>query len=129
MSDRDNQTERPIEVHLPSGFTLFAFKTCLVAVVISVCTLFVANWIIESVEDSTARTIGNVRAQLKQTSIGGRQFWTKIEHDLDLAADSSSDLPPEQKQKLLNDVRVIVARWRPFIDAAQSEMQKPTTAN
>ena len=31
--------------------------------------------------------------------------------------------------KLINDVRVIVARWRPFIEAVQSEMQKPASAN
>jgi hypothetical protein len=59
---------------------------------------------------------------------GGPQFWGKIEQKLDRAADVSSDLPPEKKQKLINDVRVIVARWRPFIDAVQSEMQKPTNA-
>jgi hypothetical protein len=29
----------------------------------------------------------------------------------------------------LRDVHVIIARWRPFIDAAREEMQKPPPAN
>jgi hypothetical protein len=102
----------------------FAVKTCIVAVVISACGIFVADWIIKSVEASTANTISAVRQQLAPT-VGGRQFWIKIKEQLDNAAAPSSDLPPEEKQKLLNDMRVIVSRWRPFIDAAQDELHKP----
>jgi hypothetical protein len=63
------------------------------------------------------------------TVVGGRQFWVKLENELDRAAAPTSDLSPETKQKLINDVRVIVARWRPFIDAVQNEIQKPANAN
>jgi hypothetical protein len=45
---------------------------------------------------------------------------------LDRAADPASDLPPEKKQKLLNDVKVIVARWRPFVEAAQTAAKSPS---
>ncbi len=54
----------------------------------------------------------------------GARFWGKIEREFDRAADPAADLPADKKQKLLNDVHVIVARWRPFLDAAQSELQK-----
>ena len=105
----------------------FAVKTCIVAVVISACAIFAADWIIKSVEVSTANTISTVREQLSP-KIGGRQFWIKIKEQLDNAAAPSSDFPPEEKQKLLNDVRVIASRWRPFIEAAQDELHNSTGA-
>ncbi len=109
-----------------SDIAQFAIKTCIVAAAISVCTLFVSTWIIETIEDSTSRTIDQIRAQLlPHGPIGGSQFWSKIEKGLDDAAEPDPDFPPEKKQKLLNDVHVIIARWRPFIDAIRDEMQKP----
>ena len=104
---------------------VFAVKTCIVVVTISVCVLFVAGAIVDNLQDAAARTISDIR----KTPIGGRQAWTKLEEELDRAADPSSDLPPEKKQKLLNDVHVIVARLRPYLDAVQSEMQKPAGAS
>ena len=128
MNNDTRQAERSIEIHLGGGLALFAIKTCIVAAVISICTLIVGNWIIDSVEASTARTMATLRAQWLQTPVGGVQFWTRLEHELDRAADPKSDLPPEQKQKLVNDVRVIAARWRPFIEALQGDLQKPAKA-
>jgi hypothetical protein len=108
-----------------SDIAHFAIKTCIVAAAISVCTLFVSTWIIESIEDSTSRTIDQIRAQLlPRGPIGGSQFWAKIEKGLDDAAEPDN-ITPERKRKLLNDVHVIVAQWRPFIDAIRDEMQKP----
>jgi len=76
------------------------------------------------VERSVTRTVRSVRVELRELA---REpiIWGKIERELDRAADPASDLPPEKKQKLVNDVRVIVARWRPFLDAVAGEMQKP----
>jgi hypothetical protein len=128
------QRRAPMETNSQSGFVMrqedivqFAVKTCIVAVVISASVIFVADWIVKSVEASTANTISAVRQQLAPT-FGGRQFWIKVKEQLDNAAAPSADLPPEEKQKLLNDVRAIVSRWRPFIDAAQDELHKPAGA-
>jgi hypothetical protein len=126
------ETDTPALRLLATKMGEFVLKLALVAVVISACTIYVADWIMGSLERSTARTIANLRAEIhkemSQQTLGGREFWTKIQNALDRAADPDNDLPAEKKQKLLNDVRVIVARWRPFIDAAQSEMQKPPHA-
>ena len=108
---------------------MFVVKTLIVAVVISVCVIYVVDWVISDVRDLANNTINEVRAELRAVPVSGRPFWTKLEGELDRAADDSSDLPPEQKQKLLRDVHVIVARWRPFIDAVQEEMQKPPAAH
>jgi hypothetical protein len=108
---------------LPSGGVgRFFVKTCIVAVVISACTIFVADWVVGSVEASIARTVTSLRASMP---IGGRQFWEKIVNELDAAASPATDLPPQKKQKIINDVHVIVARWRPVLDAVTTEMQKP----
>jgi hypothetical protein len=128
------QSRALIETNSQSGSVMnkddiiqFAVKTCIVAIVISACGIFVADWIIKSVEASTANTISAVREQLAP-KVGGRQFWINVKQQLDNAAAPSSDLPPEEKQKLVSDLRVIVSRWRPFIDAVQDELHKPTGA-
>jgi hypothetical protein len=107
---------------LVAQVTPFIIKTCIIAAIVTACTIFAADWIIGSAEESFARSFGRVQqtiTSLQQTSIGGRKFWARLEEELDRAASPASDLPPERKQKLVNDVRVLAARWRPFIDALQ----------
>ena len=103
--------------------TMFAVKACIVAVVISAATIFTVDWIISDVSEALANT------PLGDTLRGGPKFWGKIERELDRAADPANDLPPERKQKLINDVRVIVQRWRPFVEAVQTELQKSPDKN
>jgi hypothetical protein len=110
---------------MPPDIVPFAVKTCIVAVVISACTIFVVDWIVSDLQDFSLQMMATVRDQINSTPIGGAKVWTKIERELDRAADPTTDLPPQKKQKLINDVRVIIARWRPFLDAAQDELQKP----
>ena len=94
------------------GVLQFAAKTCVVAVIVTISVIFIANTVIDNLRDALGNTTG-------------RPFWTKLEKELDRAAAPESDLPPEQKQKLLRDIHVIVARWRPFLDAVSTELQKP----
>ena len=118
------ETQEKIEekkTDLTGPIVLFAIKTCIVAVVITACAVFAADWVIGSAEESFARSVRSVQ----QTSIGGRKFWTRLEEELDRAAAPASDLPPERKQKLINNVRILAARWRPLIDALQDGGQAP----
>jgi hypothetical protein len=127
--DSDKQIDKPSSVtrHRSwTGLVVFIIKTCVVAVVISACVIFVANWIISDLQDVATTTIADLRSALARNTIGGKAFWSKVETELDRAADPASDLRPEEKKKLIHDVRVIVARWRPFIDAAQDEMRTPS---
>ena len=94
------------------GVLQFAAKTFIVAVIVTISAIFIANTVIDNLRDALGNTTG-------------RPFWTKLEKELDRAAAPESDLPPEQKQKLLRDIHVIVARWRPFLDAVSTELQKP----
>ena len=96
------------------GLLQFAIKACIVAVIVSASTIFIINSVADRFRDVFANA-------------SGRPFWTKVERELDHAAAPESDLPPEKKEKLLRDIHVIVARWRPFLDAVSSELQKPAT--
>lgn len=122
---------------LAANVTPFIIKTCVVAAVATACTIFAAEWIIGSAEESFARSVRSVQQTVQKTvqetvqqtvqqgSIGGRKFWGRLEEELDRAAAPASDLPPERKQKLINNVRILAARWRPLIDALQDGRQAP----
>lgn len=58
---------------------------------------------------------GAVVSAMGTDSVGGSKFWSKVEQELDRAADPSHDLPEEKKQKLLSNLRIVVNRWRPFV--------------
>lgn len=124
MSETDGITTAP-GPYLAGNVVPFIVKACVVSVIVSACIIFVADWVIGSVEYSVSRTISN----LHDTTIGGRKFWARIEQELDRAAAPASDLSPERKQKLVNDIRVIVARWRPVIDALQDSKQAPAATS
>ena len=110
---------------LAAKITPFIIRTCVVAAVATACIIFAADWIISSAEESLARSVRSFQQTVQQTSIGGRKFWARLEEELDRAAAPASDLPPERKQKLINNVRVLAARWRPLIDALQDTKQTP----
>src|SRR5262249_24439252 len=108
-----------LKTDLTGPILLFAIKTCIVAVVVTACAVFAADWVIGAAEQSFARSVRSVQ----QISIGGRKFWHRVEEELDRAAAPASDLPSERKEKLINNVRILAARWRPLIDALQEDKQ------
>ncbi len=126
MSDTTTEKKRP-EASLFAGLAAFAIKTCIVGLVIAACTIFVADWVVGNLQVSALETIAMIRDEMLSTPMGGSQFWDKVERELDRAADSRTDLPPKKKEKLLRDIRVIVARYRPFIEAAQKGWQSPAS--
>ena len=84
MSETDGITTAP-GPYLAGNVVPFIIKACVVSVFVSACIIFVADWIIGSVEYSVSRTISN----LHDTTIGGRKFWARIEQELDRAAASA----------------------------------------
>jgi hypothetical protein len=99
---------------------VFAIKTITVAFV-GVISLFVVLWFLNNIIDNRIEQLDDRLAQLS-----GPAFWAKVERELDRAASPKGDLPAAKKAKLLNDVRVIVARWRPYLDVAADELKTPT---
>jgi hypothetical protein len=93
--------------------TQFALKAVIAAVVVAATILFLVSTLIERAEES-----------INSVKIGGPAFWGKIERELARAADPKSDLPPEQRQRILNNLKTIVARWKPFVDVVAAETPK-----
>jgi len=78
------------------------------------------------------RVVENTEAKMQQyTKVGGAQFWTKVEGELERAVDPAHDMPPEKKRKLLSQIHVLVERWRPFVAEIAplfADFQKPAPA-
>jgi hypothetical protein len=104
-------------------FTLKALIVIgLIAGVFTLSGVLLASGVERAVRDTDAK-------MQKYTKVGGAQFWEKMEHELDRAADPASDLPAEQKRKLLAQIHTVVERWRPFmaeIAPLFADFQKPT---
>ena len=92
--------------------------------------MVVSAWIMLDVLDDFAdRRMQQLQQALRSaTSLGGRQFWTKLENELDALADPRSDLSMEKKQKVLTQIRAISDRWRPFLLEASSAIEGQTPA-
>ena len=102
----------------------FAVKTVIIAGV-----TVVSAWIMLDVLDDFAdrRMQQFERTMRSATSLGGRQFWTKLENQLDQLADPKSDLPPEKKQKIFAQIKVVADRWRPFVQEAAASIEGDST--
>jgi hypothetical protein len=98
----------------------FLLKTVIVCLAI-----IVSGWIMLSLLDDlvTRRMEQLERTVRAATAIGGNQFWSKLEGELDRLADPKTDLTPEKKQKILSQIKVISDRWRPFLVEAASTIE------
>jgi len=81
----------------------FALKFLIAVIMLSAAVLIMAGLL----GDKIKKELGGV-------SVGGHQFWMKLESELSRMADPNSDLPDAKKKKVLADLRVIVERWRPY---------------
>jgi hypothetical protein len=95
----------------------FAVKTVIVA--LAVIAAFAVTFFI--IDHMAEVRIAQLRATIEASSkIGGRQFWTKLEQELERQADPALDLSPEKKRKILAQIKTLSDRWRPFILEAAS---------
>jgi hypothetical protein len=106
-----------------SSVGTFLVKTMIVVIAIVGLLTYLDNLVDNRVEQIESR-IQSMRANAGP--MGGRAFWSELERKLDKLADPASDLPPEKKQKILRNIRVLSERWRPFIDAAIVPEAKPS---
>lgn len=103
----------------PAGDLLqFAIKAGIVVFLVVVTFVTSGVLIASTVERSIDRTVSKV----KSIKIGGSQFWTQLENELDRMARPGNDLPEAKKQKLLADIRMIGAKWSPFLTELQAAL-------
>ena len=105
-----NSLSRPSEARSGNALGLFAAKVAIVC-------LFFAAAVAASGAVIAARVHTAVVDVMGSDIIGGPQFWTKVEQELQRSADPSRELPEQKKQQLLSDIKVLVERWRPFVAA------------
>jgi len=97
----------------------FAAKTAIIAAAVAFCSWFVIGEIFDRVDEAMERGLLQLHAELQSaTRIGGPSFWTRLEQSLDDTADPRHEISPEEKQKLISDIRVIAERWRPLVKEA-----------
>jgi hypothetical protein len=103
--------ERP-----PATLGRFAAKTAIVAAAVTISVWIIAGQIFDRIDDLVDRATEQLQAM--RSGFGGRDFWKRLEIELEKAADPQNDMPPEKRDKLLAELRVVVARWRPFVSEA-----------
>ena len=116
--DTSDNAARPAAARPLAGqLGLFALKVGIVVGIITAAVVIGTGILVARVDATIDRTIYSVRTQLGPMSngkIGGSQFWSKIESELERAASADSNLAPEKQERLLANIRSIVARVRPF---------------
>jgi len=85
------------------ALALFAAK----AVIVMVLFLAIVGYSRFALESEVAR--------FQAPKLGGAAFWADLQKNIARAAEPNGDLSPEKKQALLNDIHIIVDRWRPFV--------------
>jgi hypothetical protein len=97
----------------------FTAKTVIVCAAIVVSGFLILDYM----DDFVSRRIEQIDAAIRPlTTIGGKQFWSKLEAELANQADPKSDLSPEQKRRILSQIKTISDRWRPFLNEAASSI-------
>jgi hypothetical protein len=102
----------------------FAVKTAIVSAAIMWCGLIAFDYL----DDMISRRMEQLEVALRPVAtIGGKQFWTKLEEELDKQADPRADLSSEKKQKILSQIKIVADRWRPFLMEASSAITGDST--
>jgi hypothetical protein len=91
----------------------FAIKAAIVFGLLIAAIMYFSIETKEIVDSALYRMEMNV-----QNIVNTRSFLPRLEQELDRAAQPDRELPPEKKQKLLSDIRIVVDRWRPFVTEA-----------
>lgn len=79
----------------PGGLGQFAMKTLIVVGIIFGAIIFSSLLVAKKVE----LPVKNAIASIKGIKIGGSEFWTRLENELDRMARPENDLPEAKKKK------------------------------
>jgi hypothetical protein len=90
----------------------FAIKAVVVFVLFVAGIMFLSAQIQNTVESAGVSLTASLRQGTK--GMGGRPFWTKIQKEINRAADPEHQLPDDEMQQLLRSIHVLVEEWRPF---------------
>lgn len=98
------EIRRPPLLREAAGFGL---KALILIGILSIGFAVGAN----SVIDNARVSARGLTDQFQQ--VGGARFWKKLLNDIDKLAEG--EMPAEQKQHLLAQIKIIVQKWQPFV--------------
>ena len=102
----------------------FAIKTAIVA-----GAIVVSIWVtLDHVDDLIDNRVDQITMAMSSvTKFQPREFWPRLEANIEKAADPSNDLSPERKAKLEAAIRILRARWKPLLDDLVSDPKPEAT--
>ena len=101
-----------------SPLAMFAAKTVIVASVVTTSIIVATSFVTGYVYD-TAERLSNL------TKVGGAAFWGRLEEDLAKAAAPDSGLSPEKQKQILDQLRLVSNKWKPFVSEAYAIVTEP----
>jgi hypothetical protein len=116
----------PSETRTGGPILQFFIKTVIVAVALTISLIILINSLANVLDEFVDRRVAQLHAVFVGENLGKHSFWTHVERQLDRAADARNDIPPERQQKLLNDIRILADRARPFIREAERAFFDPS---
>lgn len=88
----------------------FSIKS-LIALALVIVAISLASY---QIQKSLNSTLYAAQANFDRFTLeSGSVFWSKVERELDRAA--NANMPEDTKQRLLTDIRKLVDKWRPFV--------------
>ena len=124
------KTEIVVERRPASSLALFAAKAVMVGIVAVISLLVVGNIFadkIASLVDERMLTIERRINAMMPTQVGGTGIVAIVERELERAASPRADLPPEVRQKIISDLRIVADKWRPFFVEASAAIIGPSS--
>jgi hypothetical protein len=108
-----------------SALRNFAIKTVIIA-----AAVVVSAWIVlEQLDSVLDARVAQITAAVHDVArFRPKEFWPRLEADIEKAADPSNDLSPERKAKLEAAIRVLVDRWRPVLAALSDDSSSAPAA-
>jgi hypothetical protein len=100
------------------GVRAAVLKSGIIIGMITAAVIISGGLLASRIDATIEKTIYSVKTQLGPLAagkIGGSQFWSKIESELDRVASADNNLAPEKQARLLQNIRAIVTRIRPFV--------------
>ncbi len=101
-----------------SSIQNFAIKTGIVAITV-VASLLIVFAQLDSMIDER---VDQIKIALNSaTKFQPREFWPRLEMNIERAADPSNDLSPERKAKLVTAIHALRDRWKPILNELFSD--------
>lgn len=118
MSSLEHAKSAEIAERGLSPLGVFAAKTVIVASVVTTSIIVATAFVTSYVTDTAERLSG-------LTKVGGSAFWGKLEEDLAKAAAPDSGLSPEKQKQILDQLRLVSNKWKPFVSEAYAIVTEP----